>query len=111
MLIISNQLFDLVPSVLLVHSIPLRSVRRERHNRIDKHLTAIISVNTLREQLPSPVDQILANLLSETLICFLAESLHNLGNFKGTAPIDFLIDSLHQHCVETCIRPFWFQLV
>ena len=110
MLIVRNQFFDSFLCISAINTMVLRAIGRKSKQCVDEHLSAIFSFHTIWEQVSSPLNKVESDFLDETFVCFLAEALHDIAEFKGTASVNFIVSSLYEHLVESASRSLWFQL-
>lgn len=110
MLIVSNQFLDRLPSIPSVDTIIFRSTRCESKERVDQHFSTILSFNTIGEQVSSPLYQVESNFFSQTLVCLLAETLHNVAQLESAATINFVVSSFHEHLIESGVSALWLEL-
>jgi len=101
MLIVRYEFFNFVLGVSLVLAIVLRATRCKCEQCVDHHIPSILCFNAIWEQSFLPLDQVLANHLSQALVRLLPKTLHHVAQLQSTACADLLHRDLHQHCIET----------
>ena len=61
--VISHKLFNFFPGVAAVHAVVLRTAAGKSYHCVGEHFSAIVSFDTVRENLTPPFDEILADTL------------------------------------------------